>query len=96
MKLIIHTNYAIKGTCRRHTLELRVTYYRINNNRNELYIYVKNKGYYTFDTSKIYDISTRANGYCNHITFNEGNFCDILPEETTQKELLLELLKHAK
>ena len=47
MKLIIYTNYAIEGTCGRHTLELRATYYRINSDRNELYIYVKNKGYYT-------------------------------------------------
>ena len=92
MRLKLYTNYAIKGTCRRHVLELSVTYYHINIDRNELYVYIKNKGYHTFDTSKIYDMSTRANGYMNHITFNEGRFCDILPQKTTKKDLLNLLL----
>ena len=92
MKLNLHTNFAIEGSCRRHVLELSVTYYRVNIDKKELYVYIKNKGYHTFDTSKIYDMSTRTNGYNNHITFNEGRFCDILPQKTTQKDLLKLLL----
>ena len=88
MKLNLYTNFAIEGSCRRHILEISVTYYRVNIDKKELYVYIKNKGYHTFDTSKIYDMSTKANGYNNHITFNEGRFCNILPQKTTKNDLL--------
>ena len=92
MRLNLYTNFAIEGSCRRHVLELSVTCYRINIDKKELYVYIKNKGYHTLDTSKIYDMSTRVSGYNNHVTFNEGGFCNILPQKTTKNDLLKLLL----
>ena len=90
MKLIIYTNYGIQGSIKRHTVEVEATYFSVN--KNELYIYKQNKGFYRLDINKIYQFSILSRGYYNYITLSEGEFVDILSVETTKKELL-ELLK---
>jgi len=90
MKLIIYTNYGIRGSINRHAIEVEATYFSVD--KNELYIYKQNKGFYRLDINKIYQISTPSRGYYNYITLNEGKIIDVLSEETTKKELL-ELLK---
>lgn len=86
MKLIIYTNYGIKGSINRHTVELEVTYFSVD--KNELYIYRQNKGFYRLDINKIYQFSIPSRGYYNYITLNEGKIIDVLSKETTKKELL--------
>ena len=90
MKLILYANFGIEGSINRHKVELQVTYFSLD--KNELYIYKQNKGFYRLDTNKIYRISIPVRGYYNYITLNDGKFIDILSEKTTKKELL-ELLK---
>lgn len=86
MKLTLYTNFAIEGSINRHTVELQATYFSIN--KNELYIYRQNKGFYRLDVNKIYQISIPSRGYFNYITINDGKVVDVLPRETTKKEIL--------
>lgn len=90
MKLILYTNFGIEGSINRHTVELQVTYFSVD--KNELYIYKQNKGFYRLDINKIYRISIPARGFFNYITLNDGKFVDVLAKETAKKEIL-ELLK---